>query len=72
MHPTSLDHRFECRFQRSHVREQVRACTAGRYLDEVQEIGELSPHPAQRVGALLRAASLAASQAAAAAGGASV
>lgn len=42
---------------------------AGRYLDEVQEIGELSPHPAQRVGALLRAASLAASQAAAAAGG---
>jgi hypothetical protein len=41
---------------------------AGKYLDEVQEIGELSPHPAQRVGALLRAASLAASQAAAAAG----
>lgn len=49
--------------------EIVNACNlAGRYLDEVQEIGELSPHPAQRVGALLRAASLAASQAAAAAG----
>lgn len=44
---------------------------AGHYLEEMQECGELSPHPAtnaHRVGALLRAASMAASQAAAAAG----
>lgn len=37
------------------------------YLDEMQQIGELPQNPAHRVGALLRAASLAASQAAAAA-----
>jgi hypothetical protein len=46
----------------------VLLATPGQYLDEMQQIGELPQNPAHRVGALLRAASLAASQAAAAAG----